>query len=67
MIKYTEEFCKVDGYRCLMPIEYELVEEGFQKKTYKKVKCNCHNVRAGKCDKSKSCKHFVIADEIIIE
>jgi preprotein translocase subunit Sec63 len=45
MIKYVEEFCKVDGYRCMMPIEYELIKEESRKKTYKKVKCNCHNVR----------------------
>lgn len=41
MIKFTEEFCDVDEYRCLMPIEYKLIKETVTKKTYKKVKCNC--------------------------
>ena len=67
MIKYTEEFCNVDGYRCLMPIEYEVIEETVAKTTYKKVRCNCHNVRDGKCDKGTSCKHFLIAEEVIKE
>lgn len=67
MIKYTEEFCDVDGYRCLMPIEYEAIEENISTTTYKKVRCNCHNVRAGKCDRSTTCKHYLIAEEIIKE
>jgi hypothetical protein len=67
MIKYEEEFCEIDGYRCLMPIEYELIKETVAKKTYKKVKCNCHNVIEGKCDKGTECKHFLIANEIIEE
>lgn len=66
-IDYSEEFCDVDGYRCLMPIEYELIKEDIGKKTYKKVTCNCHNVRKGNCDKGKSCKHFLAAKEIIVE
>ena len=66
MIKYSkDEFCEVDGYRCLMPIEYELVEQRSNKSIYRKVKCNCHNVREGKCDKSTSCPHFTTAEEII--
>lgn len=67
MVKYTEEFCDVDGYRCLMPIEYEEIEVNVGTIRYKKVKCNCHNVREGTCDKGTSCKHFLIADEIIEE
>ena len=67
MIKYTEEFCDVDGYRCLMPVEYELIKDGVGKKVYKKDICNCHNVREGKCDRGKSCKHFLVAKEIIEE
>lgn len=51
MIKYTEEFCDVDGYRCLMPIEYEEIDKNVATTTYKKVRCNCHNVRDGKCDR----------------
>jgi preprotein translocase subunit Sec63 len=67
MIKLVEEFCDVDGYRCLMPIEYELIENDVNSKTYKKVKCNCHNVRDNKCDKGTECKHYLTAKEIIEE
>jgi len=67
MTKYAEEFCDVDGYRCLMPIEYEMIKDSVGKKTYKKSHCNCHNVREGKCDRNESCQHFLAADEIIIE
>jgi hypothetical protein len=67
MIEWTEEFCEVDGYRCMMPIEYELVSKTLTESTYKKVKCNCHNVREGKCDRGMECPHFIIAKEIIIE
>jgi hypothetical protein len=67
MIEYVEEYCDVDGYRCLMPIEYKLIEETVVKKTYKKVKCNCHNVKDGNCDRATECKHFLAADEIIEE
>ncbi len=67
MTDYIEEFCDVDGYRCLMPIEYELIEENPAKQIYWKVKCICHNVREGKCDKKCSCNHFMAAKEIIEE
>jgi len=68
MTKYSkEEFCEVDGYRCLMTIEYELISEEGHKRTYKKVKCNCHNVKEGKCDKGTSCTHFTTANDIIVE
>lgn len=67
MIKYTEEFCEVDGYRCHMPIEYELIEEKMNKGVYKKVKCNCHNVRDGSCNRGATCRHFLIAEEYIEE
>jgi hypothetical protein len=50
-----------------MPIEYKLIEETVVKKTYKKVKCNCHNVKDGNCDRATECKHFLAADEIIEE
>jgi preprotein translocase subunit Sec63 len=67
MIKWVEEFCDVDGYRCKMPIEYEIVGSGVNSKTYKKVKCNCHNVRDGKCNRRTECKHYIAAEEIIEE
>jgi len=68
VIKYSkEEFCEVDGYRCLMPIEYELVEQKTTGSTYRKVKCNCHNVIDGKCDKSTTCSHYMTAVDVIIE
>ena len=67
MDKLVEEFCDVDGYRCLMPIQYELVDEGNGVHKYRKVKCNCHNVREGKCDKGTSCKHFLVAEDYIMD
>jgi hypothetical protein len=51
----------------MMPIEYEIISEASTKKTYKKAKCNCHNVREGKCDKSTSCQHYLAAEEIIAQ
>lgn len=67
MTEYTEAFCEVDGYRCLMPVEYELIEEDLRKKIYRKVACNCYNVKSGKCNRGKICNHFLAAKEIIEE
>lgn len=68
MTRYSKsEFCEVDGYRCLMPIEYELVKQQSGGATYKKVRCICHNVIEGRCDKSTSCNHFMSAEEFVTE
>lgn len=64
MIEYTEEFCQSNHYRCLMPVEYELVEDGVVK-TYKKKRCCCQRVLDGVCDKETECQHFKIAEEYI--
>lgn len=37
MIKYVEEFCEVDGYKCLIPGEYEVSAKGVGRSTYKKL------------------------------
>lgn len=67
MIKYVEEFCEVDGYKCLMPVEYEVTEKGVGRNTYKKLKCVCHNVKKGNCKNGTTCSHFVAADEMVEE
>lgn len=67
LIEYIKAYCPVDHYNCLMPIEYECMEEDDHpgRKKYRKVRCNCHNVRAGACDQSTACKHFTDAPEMI--
>lgn len=67
MIKYVEEFCPVDRYRCLMPVEYELIENSTKRKVYKKTRCNCYNVKDGRCDKEMECSHYIAAEDIIEE
>lgn len=59
-IYYVEAFCPVDSYKCHMPIEYELSDG-----EYRKVKCNCHNVREQRCDKSTECAHFLAAPDTL--
>lgn len=67
MDKYVEEFCEYTGYKSLMPIEYKEIEDENGIKKYKKVKCNCKSIMNTTCDKQRSCKHFIIAEEIIVE
>lgn len=61
MYDYIEEFCPVDGYRCLMPIEYTKVNDD----NYVKKECVCHNVIDGNCNKSKECAHFKAAPDVM--
>ena len=57
MFGYTEAFCPKCHYRCLMPIEYELSEDG----EYHKIKCACAD---GTCEDKTSCEHFQNAPEV---
>lgn len=67
MDKYVEEFCEYTGYKSLMPIEYECIEDDGKVKKYKKVKCNCKSIMNTTCEKQSSCKHFIAAEEIVSE
>lgn len=67
MNKYVEEFCEYTGYKSLMPIEYECIEDNNGIKKYKKLKCNCKSIMDTTCEKQTSCKHFIAASETIIE
>lgn len=67
MNMYVEEFCEYTGYKSLMPISYECIGDEDRVKKYRKVKCNCKSVMNTTCEKQTSCKHFMAAEEIIIE
>ena len=68
LIMLVSEFCPVDHYTCLMPIEYERTDpadDSIGKKEYRKSRYACHNVLDGKCDKCRECAHYMAAEELI--
>lgn len=67
MDKYVEEFCEYTGYKSLMQISYEEIEDENGINENKKVKCNCKSIMNTTCEKQTLCKHFVAAEEIIVE
>ena len=46
----VEGFCPVDHYHCLMPVEYEAVEENGVVQEYKKSKMVCRHSLSGQCE-----------------
>lgn len=59
----VEEFCPTERYRCLMPVEYESVEEDGVVKEYHKTKMVCKNALKGSCEQIADCPFFQIAPE----
>lgn len=66
--EYVKEYCPVDRYQCLMPVEYTCIDDEDKpgRKSYRKVRCCCHNVREGKCSREAECAHFQKAAETIV-
>ena len=46
----VEGFCPVDHYHCLMPVEYEAVEENGVVQEYQKSKMVCRHSLSGQCE-----------------
>lgn len=59
----VEGFCPKDGYHCLMPVEYEAVEENGAIQEYKKVCMACRHAKTGECDTVSECSFFREAPE----
>lgn len=58
-----EEFCPLDRYHCLMPVEYESVEQDGVIIEYRKSRMACRNARTGSCEQVAECPFFRIAPE----
>lgn len=61
----VEEFCPVDHYHCLMPVEYESVESGGIIMEYHKSKMACRHALSGKCDQVSECVFFKEAPDVL--
>ena len=61
----VEGFCPVDRYHCLMPVEYESVEQNGMVIEYNKKRMACRNAVAGSCDKLEECQFFKEAPETL--
>ena len=56
---------RVDHYHCLMPVEYEAVEENGVVQEYKKSKMVCRHSLSGQCEQKEDCTFFKDAPEIL--
>ena len=61
----VEGFCPVDHYHCLMPVEYEAVEENGVVQEYKKNKMVCRHSLSGQCEQKEDCTLFKDAPEVL--
>ena len=61
----VEGFCPVDHYHCLMPVEYEAVEENGVVQEYKKSKMVCRHCLRGQCEQKEDCTFFKDAPEVL--
>ena len=59
----VEGFCPVDEYNCLMPVEYEAVEEKGVVLEYQKKQMACRHVLEGDCPQKEECRFFKVAPE----
>lgn len=58
-----EEFCPLERYHCLMPVEYESIEQDGVILEYRKTGMACRNARNGSCKQIAECPFFRIAPE----
>lgn len=61
----VEGFYPVDRYHCLMPVEYESVEQNGMVMEYYKKRMACRNAASGSCNKLEECPFFGQAHEIL--
>ena len=61
----VEDYCPVDHYHCLMPVEYESVEQGDIIVEYRKSRMVCRHALAGKCEQVKDCTFFEASPETL--
>lgn len=59
----VEDFCPLECYHCLMPVEYESVERGGVIVSYQKSKMACRNARSNSCEHIAECSFFEKAPE----
>ncbi len=59
----VEGFCPVDDYRCLMPVEYEAVEENGIIQEYRKNRMVCRHALEGQCPQVQQCHFFATAPD----
>ncbi|MCD7826567.1 MAG: hypothetical protein LUH14_11510 [Clostridiaceae bacterium] len=59
----VEGFCPEDGYRCLMPVEYEPVEQDGIVEQYRKQRMACRHAKENRCARKDQCVFFEAAPE----
>ncbi len=59
----VEGFCPVDDYSCLMPVEYESIEENGIIQEYQKKRMACRHVLGEGCPKEAECHFFANAPQ----
>lgn len=58
-----EGYCPKDNYQCLMPVEYESIEEGGVIRSYRKLQIACRHVRGEGCEYKEKCPFYETAPE----
>ena len=61
----VEGFCPLERYHCLMPVEYESVEQDGVIKEYRKLTMACRNARNGVCKQVAECTFFQAAPDCL--
>lgn len=59
----VEGFCPMDDYNCLMPVEYESIEENGIIQEYQKKRMLCRHVLGAGCPHESECHFFAAAPE----
>lgn len=62
----VEGFCPAAQYNCLMPVEYEAVEDNGVVREYQKTGMLCKILSSGEgCPHEAECKHFAKAPAVL--
>ncbi len=61
----VEGFCPVDGYHCLMPVEYEPLQQEGVAQEYYKSRMGCRHALQGMCQQEEECHFFRAAPPVL--
>lgn len=61
MYDYIEGYCHKINYRCLMPVEYQKLNDD----QFHKLQCSCDSIP--NCPEKMSCEHFNNAPEVQVK
>lgn len=61
----VEDFCPLEHYQCLMPVEYEAIERDGVVISYQKKRMACRNAKSNSCEHAAECSFFRKAPETL--